>query len=162
MYASKWARAAIMPKNCVPWIRLRCNSSDSASVKPVGHTLFGSDIVFSLWKTPYCSCSTRTRVLWHPLPQNLNNLLFLSVILDLHIFLSIKIYINGQTKGLFPCFKKYLKSRVRSKIKIVPVEEWGYIAALPIESLKKNTSKMKSNEELFEEASLKQKDDENG
>ena len=93
MYASKWARAAIMPKNCVPWIRLRCNSSDSASVKPVGHTLFGSDIVFSLWKTPYCSCSTRTRVLWHPLPQNRNNLLFLSVILILHISLSIKIYI---------------------------------------------------------------------
>lgn len=96
MYASKWARAAIMPKNCVPWIRLRCNSSDSASVKPVGHTLFGSDIVFSLWKTPYCSCSTRTRVLWHPLPQNRNNLLFLSVILILHISLSIKIYIFGR------------------------------------------------------------------
>ena len=38
-----------------------------------------------------------------------------------------------------PCFKKYLKSRVRSKIKIVPVEEWGYIAALPIESFKKQT-----------------------
>lgn len=38
-----------------------------------------------------------------------------------------------------PCFKKYLKNRVRSKIKAIPVEEWGYISALPIETFKKKT-----------------------
>ena len=36
-----------------------------------------------------------------------------------------------------PCFKKYLKSRVRSVIKLVPTEDWGYAAALPIEAFKK-------------------------
>lgn len=38
-----------------------------------------------------------------------------------------------------PCFKKYLKNRVRSRIKAIPVEDWGYIAALPIETFKKKT-----------------------
>ena len=38
-----------------------------------------------------------------------------------------------------PCFKKYLTSRVRSQIRLIPVDDWGYAAALPIESFKKET-----------------------
>jgi hypothetical protein len=36
-----------------------------------------------------------------------------------------------------PCFKQYLKSNVRSGIKLIPPEDWAYAAALPIEAFVK-------------------------
>lgn len=43
-----------------------------------------------------------------------------------------------QEFGLFePCFKKYLFSRVRSQIRLIPAEDWGFAASLPLEIFKK-------------------------
>jgi hypothetical protein len=36
-----------------------------------------------------------------------------------------------------PCFKQYLKSNIRSTIKLIPPEEWGFAASLPIEAFVK-------------------------
>jgi hypothetical protein len=36
-----------------------------------------------------------------------------------------------------PCFKQYLKSNVRSGIKLIPPEDWAYAASLPIEAFVK-------------------------
>jgi hypothetical protein len=36
-----------------------------------------------------------------------------------------------------PCFKRYLKSNIRSQIKLIPPEDWGFAASLPIESFVK-------------------------
>lgn len=36
-----------------------------------------------------------------------------------------------------PCFKQYLKSNVRSGIKLIPTEDWAYAASLPIEAFVK-------------------------
>ena len=38
-----------------------------------------------------------------------------------------------------PCFKQYLKSNIRSEIKLIPSEDWGFAASLPIESFVKKT-----------------------
>lgn len=38
-----------------------------------------------------------------------------------------------------PCFKQYLYSRIRSKIKIIPTDDWGFAASLPLETFKKQT-----------------------
>jgi hypothetical protein len=38
-----------------------------------------------------------------------------------------------------PCFKQYLISNVRSEIKLIPPEDWGFAASLPIEAFKKKT-----------------------
>jgi len=38
-----------------------------------------------------------------------------------------------------PCFKKYLFNHVKSAIKEIPPEDWGYACALPIENFKKET-----------------------
>jgi hypothetical protein len=38
-----------------------------------------------------------------------------------------------------PCFKRYLKSNIKSVIKLIPPEDWGFAAALPIETFKKQT-----------------------
>jgi hypothetical protein len=38
-----------------------------------------------------------------------------------------------------PCFKQYLTSNVRSEIKLIPPEDWGFAASLPIEAFKKKT-----------------------
>lgn len=54
------------------------------------------------------------------------------------LYISHKSVKNIQEFSFFePCFKKYLKSQVRSYIKNIPVEDWGYVAALPIESFVK-------------------------
>ena len=36
-----------------------------------------------------------------------------------------------------PCFKRYLNSNIRSEIKLIPPEDWGFAASLPIESFMK-------------------------
>lgn len=38
-----------------------------------------------------------------------------------------------------PCFKQYLKSNIRSQIKLIPPEDWAFAASLPIEVFKKKT-----------------------
>lgn len=38
-----------------------------------------------------------------------------------------------------PCFKQYLTSNIRSQIKIIQPEDWGFAAALPIEAFRKKT-----------------------
>jgi hypothetical protein len=38
-----------------------------------------------------------------------------------------------------PCFKQYLKSNIRSEIKLIPPEDWGFAASLPIESFMKKS-----------------------
>ena len=54
------------------------------------------------------------------------------------LYISHKSVKNIQEFSFYkPCFKKYLKSRVSSVIKLVPTEDWGYAAALPIEAFKK-------------------------
>jgi hypothetical protein len=42
---------------------------------------------------------------------------------------------NVQEFGLYkPCFKHYLKTNIRSVIKYIPPEDWGFAAALPLET----------------------------
>lgn len=38
-----------------------------------------------------------------------------------------------------PCFKQYLKSNVKSVIRLVPPEDWGFASSLPIEAFVKKT-----------------------
>lgn len=38
-----------------------------------------------------------------------------------------------------PCFKQYLFSNIKSSIKLIPPEDWGFAAALPIETFLKAT-----------------------
>lgn len=40
-------------------------------------------------------------------------------------------------KAFKPCFKQYLFSHIKSVIKEIPPEDWGYACALPIENFKK-------------------------
>lgn len=54
-----------------------------------------------------------------------------------------------QEFGLFePCFKKYLYSRVRSEIRMIPPEDWGFAASLPLETFKKKTKQQVWKESL--------------
>lgn len=54
------------------------------------------------------------------------------------LYISHKSVKNIQEFSFYkPCFKKYLKSQVRSYIKNIPTEDWGYVAALPIEAFVK-------------------------
>ena len=54
-----------------------------------------------------------------------------------------------QEFGLFePCFKKYLYSRVRSEIRMIPPEDWGFAAGLPLETFKKKTKQQVWKESL--------------
>ena len=46
-----------------------------------------------------------------------------------------------------PCFKQYLKSNIRSEIKLIPPEDWAYAAALPIEAFVK-----KSKQQVWKES----------
>ena len=56
------------------------------------------------------------------------------------LFISYESIKDVQEFQLFkPCFKKYKKSRVRSKIKMIPIEDWGFAAMLPIEAFKKQS-----------------------
>lgn len=49
--------------------------------------------------------------------------------------------LQGITEFAFfePCFKQYLKSNIRSQIKLIPPEDWAFAASLPIEAFKKKT-----------------------
>lgn len=51
-----------------------------------------------------------------------------------------------------PCFKQYCISNIKSSIKMIPTDDWGFAAALPIETFKK-----KSKQQVWVE-SLKSQD----
>lgn len=38
-----------------------------------------------------------------------------------------------------PCFKRYLKSNIRSEIKLIQPEDWGFAASLPLEAFVKKS-----------------------
>jgi hypothetical protein len=73
----------------------------------------------------------------------LSNLMQKSVLLDGKLErLNIKYdNLKGVQEFAFfePCFKQYLKSNIRSEIKLIPPEDWAYAAALPIEAFVKKT-----------------------
>jgi hypothetical protein len=46
-----------------------------------------------------------------------------------------------------PCFKQYLKSNIRSEIKLIPPEDWAFAASLPIEAFVK-----KSKQQVWKES----------
>jgi hypothetical protein len=69
----------------------------------------------------------------------LNKAVFKGSELD-RLNVSYNIVKNVTSFQLFrPCFKRYLYDHIQSVIKIIPSEDWGYAAVLPIENFKKKT-----------------------
>jgi len=56
------------------------------------------------------------------------------------LYVSYDIVKNVSTLEMFrPCFKQYLTAHIRGAIKMIPPDDWGYAAILPIENFKKAT-----------------------
>lgn len=92
----------------------------------------------------------------HYLPPE-QRLVFLSNITQKSVFLDGKLErlnikyenLKGVQEFAFfePCLKQYLKSNVRSSIKLIPPEDWAYAASLPIEAFVK-----KSKQQVWKES----------